>query len=294
MRCSRRPSSTIAACLVGLSIQACVSHPDATRVDQVGDIYEIQLQRESKTSSDKSSGSSSSRASLIERVIEVVSDRLILEFDLPLDTSAEDRALEWQFPARVYRALDGSFTLANAAELKSRNQTWLEQGGIDPSNCGKWIFTWTAVKIECDPESVLQVLESFDLRIDDLRAGAMYIENGALEPKPLTVKQKNNLGGLSLVVEMVVDPEAIRTERAESDVVVAEIMGDPPLSFEKALQDRLADQISGTISVTIDTDGLGRVVRRERFFEIEIRKENGSVEKEEITETVQRELVSSM
>ncbi|MEM9496234.1 MAG: hypothetical protein AAGA09_09540 [Pseudomonadota bacterium] len=288
----RLPFTTIVL-LVILSVLACASKPIPSSVDKVGDIYEIRLQSESEFSSDESSGNSSSRSSLTERVVEINSNGLILEFDLPLDASPEDRAREWQFPARVFRAADGSFALVNAAELKTRNQAWLERGGIEPSNCGRWIFTWTAVKIECDPQSVLQNLEPFDLRVAGLRAGAMYTENSALAAKPLSVTQKNNSGGLSFAATMDIDPEVIRNERAESDVVAAEITGDKPLSLEEALRNRLGDQISGTIKVTTDTDSLGRVVRRVRVYNIETKKENGTVENEEITETVQRELISS-
>ncbi|MCI5045633.1 MAG: hypothetical protein MRY72_13130 [Aquisalinus sp.] len=262
-------------------------------MDKAGDVYEIRLERKSKTSGEGSSGSSSSKSSLIERVIEVNPDGLILEFDLPLDSSAEDRAREWQFPARVNRALDGSLSLANAAELESRNQDWLERGNIDPSNCGRWVFTWTAVKIECDPQSVLRILEPFDLRIDNLRAGAQYMEYGALAPQPLALAPNNNSNGKSFVVKLDVDPDTTRLERAESDIIVAEIMGDQPPSLDEALQARSAEKISGTITVTIDTDGSNRVARRVRIFEVETTKENGSVDQEVVTETVQRELVIS-
>ena len=293
MRLWGRPLLTIAACIVVVFVQACVSSPVGTNSDEAGDTYEIRLERKSKTSGEGSSGRSSSRSSLIERVIEVNPDGLILEFDLPLDSSAEDRAREWQFPARVNRALDGSLSLANAAELKSRNQDWLERGNVDPSNCGRWIFTWTAVKIECDPQSVLRIIEPFDLRIDNLRAGAQYIEYGALAPQPLVLAPNNNSNGKSFVVKLDVDPDTIRLERAESDIVVAELSGDQSLSLDEALQTRSAEQITGTITITIDTDSSNRVVRRVRFFEIETTKENGSLDKVVVTETVQRELVGS-
>lgn len=282
----------LAACLVISFAQACSSTSVHSKIDHAGDQYELRLQRESETSSDGSSGSSSSKFSLIERVIDVQSDGLILEFDLPLDSSAEDRAREWQFPARVFRALDGSHRLTNAAELKSRNQAWLELGDIDPAYCGRWIFTWTAVKIECDPQSVLKSLEPFDLRIDNLKAGEMYSDPGALAPKPLSLMQKNGSNGSSFFVKMDVDPDTIRRERAEADTTVAEMLGGQPLSLEEALQSRSSDQVYGTIAVTIDTDDLGRVTRRVRVVEIETKKESGSIEKETTTETVQRELTN--
>ena len=245
--------------------------------DRVGDIYEIRLESVSKTSGTATSGSSNSAMTLVERVIALHESGVELEFDLPEGTSAEDRARNWQFPARVLKSSDQPLQLLNEAELKARVQDWLKRGGMTEAACGHWIFTWTAIKIECDPQSVLRALEPFDLRPSDLRDGA----------------QNRDSGGTTFVAEMEVDPERVRRERAEMDVAVAEMMRDAPLAIEAALQARAAERISGTITTTFETDPAGRVTRRMQVTNIEIAGGDGSLERQTGTVIVERRLAGT-
>lgn len=230
--------------------------------DRAGDAYEIRLVNTSETSSDNgSSGSSRSGGMLIERVVAVHDDGVELEFDLPPETTAEDRAREWQWPVRVLKAGDGSLRLLNTPELEARIGAWLALGQMTREACGHWIFTWNAFKIECDPQSVLATLRPYDLRLGDIRDGDPYTERGGLGPTLLRM-ESNGPEGFTFIAETPIDPEFVRRERAESDVVVAEIMGGEPLALEAALQARSADQVTGTITTTLATDSQGRIVRR--------------------------------
>lgn len=280
------------AMLAALSIQSCTAASESRYLDSIGDVYDIRLERESETASNGSSGSSRSQMALIERVVELREDGIVLEFDLPPETSADYRAREWQYPARVFKTPDGSLELVNSAQLETRVKAWLELGGLDQTACGRWIFTWTAVKIECDPQSVLHMLEPFDLRISDLRDGSLHEELGAMGPAPLRAVSVNSDGAV-FVAELDIDPDAVRQQRAEVDVVVAEITGEEPLTLEAALQARSSERISGQITTTFETDALGRVTRRIRVTRIEVTEVDGSLHRETTTESVERRPIAN-
>ncbi|MDI1327472.1 MAG: hypothetical protein PSV23_11820 [Brevundimonas sp.] len=258
--------------------------------DHVGDVYELRLKNTTESSTDDgSSGSSQSGGLLVERVVAVRDDGVELEFDLPPEATAEDRAGDWQWPARVLKSPDGSLHLLNAAELETRIDAWLVAGGMPREACGHWIFTWNAFKIECDPHSVIGTLAPFDLRIGDLRDGASYAERGGLGPVLLRMRPAD-AGGSAFVAETPINPEFVRRERAESDVVVAEIMGEPK-TLDDALQARAADDVTGEITTTFTTDAGGRVVRRTTVTTLTTTDAEGVVERSTSTRTVEGRLL---
>lgn len=255
--------------------------------DRVGDVYELRLKNVSESSTDDgSSGSSRSGGSLVERVLAVRNDGVELEFDLPPEATPEDRAREWQWPARVLKSPDGALLLLNAPELETRIGAWLVAADMPREACGHWIFTWNAFKIECDPQSVIGTLASFDLRPGDLRDGAAYTERGGLGPVPLQMESADPEGS-AFVAETPIDPEFVRRERAESDVVVAEIIGEPK-SFDDALQTRAAEQVTGEIVTTFVADVDGRVIRRTKVINLITTNAEGVVERSTSTQTVER------
>jgi len=91
---------------------------------------------------------------------------------------------------------------------------------------------------------------------------------------------------------MSVDANAVRRARAESDVVVGEIM-KKPMSLEAALQERAREVISGTISVAIETDPAGNVRRRTKVTKLYTKGRDGRSETQTITETLERRRISS-
>jgi hypothetical protein len=90
---------------------------------------------------------------------------------------------------------------------------------------------------------------------------------------------------------MPVDPDAIRRARAESDVVVGEIM-KKPVSLDAALRERAREIVSGTISVTFETDPTGNVRLRTKVTKLETMEPDGRSETETVTETLERRLIS--
>ena len=253
---------------------------------KVGDTYEIALTRDSAGSS----GSSHDRDTIVERVIGLRADGVELEYDLPKAATAEERAGNWQFPARVFKPSDGPTQLLNAPELEARVDSWLEAAGWPRTVCGHWIFTWNAFRIECDPQSVIKTVQAFDLRSVNPHEGAPYQETEALGSGKLVRKPAGPDRSI-FTVEMPVDPDAVRRARAESDVVVGEIM-KKPVSLDAALLQRAREIVSGTISVTFETDRTGNVRRRAKVTKLDIKGPDGRSETETVTETLERRLIS--
>ena len=121
---------------------------------QVGATYEITLVRDSaQKGSNGSSGSSHDQDTIIERVARLRADGEELQYDLPNAATADERARNWQYPARVFKPAAGPPQLINGPVLEARVDGWLKASGLSRSARGHWIFTWTAVRIECDPQS---------------------------------------------------------------------------------------------------------------------------------------------
>jgi hypothetical protein len=97
--------------------------------------------------------------------------------------------------------------------------------------------------------------------------------------------------GAIFIVEMAVNPDAVRRGRAESDVVVGEIM-KKPVSLDAALRERAREIVSGTISVEFETDPAGNVRRRTKVTKLDIKGPDGRSETQTVTETLERRLIS--
>lgn len=276
----------IAAAILLLVVSVACSAP-AQNGPTVGDEFEIRQRYEtSDRGRDGSSGSSSGRSALLERVLAERDGGAELEFDLPRAATTQDRARQWQFPARVFRAADGSMQLLNRAELESRVDGWLEAGGFTREACGKWIFTWDAFLIDCDPASVLATVAAFDLRLAGLREGAVYRDADASEPGTLR-KLSGGDDGATFAVELAIDTDAVRRARAASDVAVGQMQGRPD-TLEAALAARENDRFSGTISITLDIDAAGNLWRRTKVTTIETTGADGRSETHTVTETIER------
>ena len=253
----------------------------------VGEEHEITRSYETaQEGSSGSSGSSSGSDTLIERVIAVRDSGIELEFDLAREAGAGEKASNWQFPVRVLSQPGKPMQLINAAELEARVEAWLKAAKWTRTVCGKWIFTWNAFRIECDPQSVLATLEAIDLRSVVLVEGALYREAGAAGAAKL-VRSPSARDGITYTAVMEADPQAVRLARAESDVVVGEIT-QTPVTLEAALGKRAKESVSGTITVTFDADEAGNVRRKTKVTKLETRLADGERESETDTQTIER------
>lgn len=256
---------------------------------RIGDTYDIVLTRLSEQhDSHGSSGSSTDKDTIVERVIGVRADGLELEYDLPKDASADERAGHWEFPARVFKPSGGPAQLLNSPELEARVDSWLKAANWTRAVCGHWIFTWNAFRIECDPQSVLETIAAFDLRSGDIREGAPFQEPGALGTGTLVRKTS---GGAIFEVEMPVDPDAVRRGRAQSDVAAGEILRKP-VTLDAALRARAQETVTGTVRVEFETDSGGDVRRRTKVTKLDITMPDGQSETQTVTETLERRLIS--
>jgi hypothetical protein len=276
------------AALLLVSAGAPAQPPGA--VPRPGDEYEITLAYES--SSNTSEGSSSStrgRSVFLERLVAVRSDGLELEYDLPKGTSQEDRDREWMFPARVLRRSTGEMVLLNQAELELRLGRLLNAAKWSRDVCGRWMFTWNAFRIECDPAAVLETVGALDLRSTDLREGAAYRDPNGRSPGTLA-RLADGPGGARFATSLEIDPAATIRARAEADVAVGEIMRKP-VTLEEAMRKRAGEQVSGTIAVTFDArpgDGAWRQIKVTRLTI----QAAGKEESQTRTETLERRLIS--
>ncbi len=227
---------------------------------------------------------------MLERVIAVSSLGLELEFDLPTNVTVEDRALTWKFPARVFQSSDGTIRLLNGDELETRVDRWLTMAGMTREMCGRWIFTWTAFRIECDPESVIADIQAINLLGTDLHEGAAYQLPETLGSGTLS-RISDGPNGATYTVTLAVDADAVRRSRAESDVAVGEIVQDP-VTLEAALDERSKESVSGTVEVTFDVDPSGNPTRRTVVTTIETVKTDGVRETDRRTVTVERRVAS--
>lgn len=262
--------------------------PALAQASQVGDVYELtQSYQTTDTASDGSTGSSRGRTELIERIVGLRDGGVELEYDLPSDATPEDRAREWQLPARVFKAADGSRQLLNAAQLEARLDGWLKAAKSDRSACGRWIFTWTAIRIECDPQAIVARTAELDPAAQIMQEGSVYSDHRAAQDGRIV-----QTGRSAFSVTVPIDPGKVRHERAETDVVVSEI-SRKPIGLEAALRQRAGEQVTGSITVTWETDAGGIARKRVTTSRTEIRREDGVTEKRTGTETVERRRVGS-
>lgn len=259
---------------------ALLALPAPAFAQQVGDT--VQILRSFQTEQHDNRGSTSTTSDtdgFIERVVAVRDGGVEREYDL---TNEGDRSSQWHFPVRVFRPARGPLKLVNAAELEARIDPWLRFGGMTRAACGHWIFTWDAFRIDCDPQSVLKIIDTIQLEPGELRAGASFTVPEARAPAPLVRKSDRRY-----TAALTLDPERVRKQRADNDIVIAEISGKP-LTPEAARGNHEGEVISGTIGVTFDLDADGHVQRRTIVTKQEIRSTDGRVETTVATEVIER------
>jgi len=288
----RIKSRGIRGIVAALLLSAGVAHAEPIpQAPHVGDTYELTLVKDSaQQGSNGSTGSSHDKYTLIEQVTGVRADGLELQYDLPNTTTAEERIRNWQFPVRVFKPVGGPAQLLNGPELEARLDGWLKAASLSRTACGHWIFTWNAFRIECDPQSVIKTVQSYDLRSADLHEGAPYRDSEAGSAGTLA-RKAGGVGAETFAVEMPIDPDAVRRARAESDVILGEIM-KKPVSLDTALHERVGEIITGTISVAFETDADGNVRRRRRVTKLDIKGPDGRSETQTVTETLERRPIS--
>lgn len=207
-----------------------------------------------------SRSSSSGRQAIAERIIAVTGDGVEAEYtvlDAPEDVRGNER---WMFPARIRFAADGGKDLLNRDELAERNAAWLAEAKWPREVCSRWLFTWTAIQIRCDPEAAVEAVESFGMHPGRIAEGQPFVLKGALGP--VVLARTGGTDGRSVLTGSgPVDVAYLRESAARQAMVVAEITGKT-LTLEEAQAQAAAITGGGMMSVTFEVDAAGLVWKR--------------------------------
>lgn len=244
----------------------------------------------SEQNSTGGSGTSRDKDTMFERITGMRASGLEVEYSLPPSASKNDQIMNWQLPVRIFKPHQGAMQLLNAGELETRLDIWLKTAGFSREMCGHWIFTWNAFRIECDPQSVITLIQKIDLSSADLRDGAAYEDADARAPGAL-IKAITESGQASFKVVLEADPEVVRRASAESDVVVRQLVREP-ITLEEALREHQKEKISGTISITFEADSQGSTLKRIKVTQLQIESPDGQTQSRTLKETTERRLIS--
>ncbi|GGO99535.1 hypothetical protein [Stakelama pacifica] len=276
------------AVLAALSVPLAPAHPATPdAAPQAGDVFALEKELRTETSdSSGSTGSSFDRDTLTERVIATRPNGMVLEYDIA-NAASETRDSNWQFPVRVLQAQDGSIRHLNRDEVAARVDPWLKKAGFSRQDCGKWIFTWNAFQIQCDPDLALETVKQFRLPIA-LTAGEPFQHPMALKPSPLDYIAGEKAAS-TYRATLTINPDAVKRQEAETDVEVARLSGKT-LTLDEAQSAHAKEKISGTITVIFRVDANGGISSRETTTKVAIEAPDGTVKNRIATETLTKSL----
>ena len=177
-----------------------------------------------------------------------------------------------------------------------------EAAALTPAACGRWVFTWNAFRIECNPDAVLETVQSFDLEENDLCEGSFYLAPDAAAAAVLT--RVVGSAEPTLTATLTVDPNAIRRKRAEADLILAELNGKP-LTPNQAQSAHAGDVITGTIAVSFVLDAAGQVAERRTVTQTTVTRPATPIERgvgnagpitetRTVTEVIERRLIRTI
>lgn len=246
-----RTGMVAAPVILALATSGMAELPSSPQVEA----YVIEVSYETRSEGENgSSASSSGRNVYTEELLEKTGECTTNRFDI----ASEDRPpAEWQWPVEVERCAAGSLKLLNAADMEARRDTFLAEAGIDNGACGTYYFTWNVFKIECDPQQILETIETIDLGRLELTEGSQY-QHGASS----VLLSRNNTSDHNalLVGSLAIDEAEVRRAEAEKMIVAGELMGEP-VSEEQADRKAQAIEVSGTTRISFALDKHGQMTR---------------------------------
>ncbi len=233
-----------------------------------------------------SSGSASGRTALTERVIAQSADGTEIDYSIPQDPADARGSAIWMYPARVLIGPNGDKRVLNAQELDARVDEWLASADWTRDACSRWLFTWTAVQIRCDPAAVIEVIEANDMRPGTIAEGVLLDIPGYGISAYL--REAGMRGNRRLfIAEAELDSDWARRKGAEVAVAVAEMNGET-LAFEDALIAEAEVETSGTIRIEFEVDDAGLVWGRTSEVEELVIKPSQTDELRRMRSTVTR------
>ncbi|MGB5723955.1 MAG: hypothetical protein WBM39_06040 [Parasphingorhabdus sp.] len=247
---------------------------------------QLEYERSSERSDGQTSGTSLGRQALIETVIEETPGGVVLQYDLPRDEGGKANSGFWYFPARVIERPDGSLGLLDEQVVEARIDKWLEKHRIPKEACGMWNHGGGfPFKVDCDPQSILDQIESFDLRISDLMAGAEYSHAQGDVPGILMALPAAGRPGYS--VTFTVDQDKARTAEVAKALILAQMLGKD-LSRQQAEADAAKIGFQGSIRIEFDLNPAGTVIRKTEQSEITVTRPGEDAETTTSLTTVTR------
>jgi hypothetical protein len=246
--------------IFSLAVAATFSHVAIAQTPTIlaGDVFEISraYQTQNEASDGSSSGSSSGRDELHIRVI--ASDQNGTQFDIDhaRATPPEARASSWILPVRIFRPAAGPARLLNREELERRRDDWLRGAGLTQESCGRWIFTWNAFQVECDPALALAMLAEW--LPDDPVAGGNYAHPMSETTTPWRLQGAGQ--GELLAAEVPISSDRVRAAWRQMNEITAQILGRPSIVGDDAAEQE-DSRIDGMISATFERAEAGMVTR---------------------------------
>lgn len=239
-----------------------------------------------------SRSSSSGRQTLAERVITETQAGSEIEYSIPGPSDEIRGNAKWMFPVRVLVAPDGTKTILNQGDLSTRLDAWLSEAEWTREVCSRWLFTWTAIQVRCDPQAAIESVEAYGMRPGRVAEGEEITLVGVAGPVILE-KAGTRDGHDLLVASGPIDPHFLREQEAQAALVIAEISGED-LTPEAAAAQIAGIDATGTVSVEFEIDDAGLVWRRTETNDLIVTgRERGGDETRWSVHTVTRNLRSA-
>ncbi len=211
-----------------------------------------------------SSSSGSGHQALIETVVERTPEGLVLEYDWPQDKQGNPSSNYWYFPARLLKHTDGSLVLLDEPAIERRIDRWLGKYKFPRDACGRWSHGGGfPFKIDCDPQSIIEQIELFDVRFPGIVAGGFFEHPLGQAPGMLI---RNSSDPLVMETMFALDPEKAREQEVEQKLIIAQMMGEP-LSREEAVAEAARIKFAGRFFVTFKLNAAGEITKVTRLSE---------------------------
>lgn len=272
-----------------LRLAAYCSLAIAPTLASASDAYVLRLEYETTSQSlaePDNRSSSRGHQTLSERPIRETAAGTEIEYAPPGPPEEVRDNASWMFPLRLLVTSDGRKTVLNPEQLETRLTAWLEKADWSREVCSKWLFTWIAIQVRCDPGAAIEAVETFGMRPGQITEGAQFEPAGALVPVVLTWTGFRD-GRMVLSAVARIDPQFVRAGATETALVVAQISGED-LSAEDAALQAAGIGATGTLTVEFEVDEAGLIWKRVDTSEIVMTGGNNGDEVRRSSQTVTR------
>lgn len=257
---------------IAIASLSAIAMPLSARTVLVEKAYRTQ-----STTNGGGGSSNGSNAVNIQRVVHA-DGSVHTTYAAPRENDAEPESEQtiWYWPFTVVERTDGTRSLLDRPLINKRIDRFLQQAGWTRKDCGKWGFSWTAYQVECDPDFLLKLAESYRLPDKSLQTGAI-LNLGEEYPAIELICAETWAGIVTCTGTAPLDPERVRTSRAETAVAVASIRGEA-LTYDDAILAEQTTVIDGTFAAQVLVDNEGQTIARETVVQLLTLNASGEIE----------------